>query len=90
MEQIEIEELKRRAFIHDHTAQIQLGEYYLNKKFSNSNFSRAEKFLKMAAEKHQKQGMELLISLYLKYMEYYIKNNIQPGKVSMCFRLGVK
>jgi hypothetical protein len=90
MEQTELEELKHRAFIHDHQAQIQLGEYYLNKNFSNSNFSRSEKFLKMAAEKHQKQGIGSLINLYLKYMQYYIKNNIQPGKVSMCFRLGVK
>jgi TPR repeat protein len=91
MDKIELDALVRKAELHDHEAQTILGEYYLNSPTnSNSNFSRAEKYLRMAAEKHQKQAMESLIKLYYKYMSFLITENKRYAQIAMCFRLGIK
>ncbi|GMO15207.1 MAG: hypothetical protein Ta2E_05970 [Mycoplasmoidaceae bacterium] len=90
MEKEQIDELVRRASLNDHDAQLTLGEYYYNNQNSNSNFARAEKYLKMAAEKHNEKAIKLLINHYTKYMSYYIETDKRHSQVGMCFRLGIK
>lgn len=69
MNEKEIAELTKQAIdFCDHPAQLELGLYFSNLPFSNSNFKRAEKFLRLAAEKKYKNAIISLISLYKKYL----------------------
>jgi hypothetical protein len=87
----QIEQLTKSSYAHDHLAQITLGKFFLEEnKYSNSNFEKAQKFLKMAAEKHQKEGIELLIELYLRYIKYNMGNNPNFNKVNTYFKLATK
>jgi TPR repeat protein len=90
MELKEIEELRKQSLLHDHDAQVKLGVYYASLPFSNGNMEKAEEFLRLAAEKHNKEGIDELVSLYTKYMKYYIENNKSIKRINDCFNLGVK
>jgi TPR repeat protein len=72
--QEDIKQLKSKAEIGEHSAQIELGKYYLENNFSNSNLSNGENYLRLAANKHNEEATYLLIALYLKYIKYFIEN----------------
>jgi TPR repeat protein len=90
MDDKKIQELITLSGMHDHQAQKELGIYYASLPKTNRNIANAERYLKLAAEKHDNSATYELIKFYRDYVKYMISESKGVTKVNYYFKLAMK